>query len=383
MLQSTKIMLTALGAVSLLNYPAAAQQKRNPAPAVGSEIRVLDETQPAGGTVQLKVSLTEPKPISSGTKRLVLDPFAVDEIFGISLWSPLGDVFGVARVADGNLSVNAISPLGSFGTVVDYPILTVAAHIRTDAIAGMTFPLSLDPSSSFVDSLGLVAPFLPSKPGILTIGGSASIHNVIPGGGIWPAGTQIRIVGSGFDPAARIRTKFKTKSAKVVSPSEIQLVLGETVEMDAQKISVTNPNKDSVDYYSYLRAIPQGASLQPAVAAAHPIFPRSFKATQARTAQQAQGATGTVLTALAIQNSNAATAEIRLEAWTPASGVLAQAALTLASGESITRELGEYFQTKLSAGTQVRVTATVPVQVVSFTADAATGELRPLMPVPF
>lgn len=383
MMQTTKFMLTALSAVSLWNCPLTAQQKRNPAPAVGSEIRVLDETQPAGGTVQLKLSLTEPKPISSGTKQLALDSFAFDDVFGISLWSPLGDVFGVARVNAGKVAVNSLSPLGSFGTVVDYPILTVAAHIRADAVTGMTVPLSLDPGSTFVDALGLVEPFIPSKPGILTIGGSASIHNVVPGGGTWPAGTPIRILGSGFDPNARIRTKFKTKSVKVASPTEIQVVLAETVEMDAQKINVTNPNKDSVDYFSYLRAVPQGASLQPAVAAAHPIFPRSLKFVRLSTTQQSHGVSGNVLTALAIQNPNAAPTQVRLEAWTPASGVLAQTTVTLAYGESITRELGEYFQAKLSPGTLVRVFATLPVQAVSFTADSSTGDLRPFISLPF
>ncbi|QOY88150.1 hypothetical protein [Paludibaculum fermentans] len=383
MTQTTKFMLTALSAVSLMNWPAAGQQKRNPAPAVGSEVRVLDETQPAGGTVQLKLSLTEPKPISSGTKRMALDPFAFDAVFGISLWSPLGDVFGVAHVDGGQLAVNSMSPLSSLGTVVDYPILTVAAHIRPDAAAGMTVPLSLDPGSTFVDALGFVEPFVPSKPGILTLAGSASIHNVVPGGGTWPAGTVIHVAGSGFDPAARVRTKFKTKSVLVVNPSEIQLVLAETVEMDAQKINVTNPNKDTVDYFSYLRAVPQGASVQPVVASAHPIFPRSFQFLQVSTTQQSQGVRGTQLTALAIQNSNAATAQIRLEAWTPAGGVLASASLALAYGESITRELGEYFHSKLSPGTMVRVFATVPVQVVSFTADTSTGDLKPFISTPF
>ena len=381
-MQTTKLMLTALSIALLLCSPTAGMQKRNPAPAIGSEVRIFDETQPAGGTVQLKLALTEPKPISSGTKLLALDPFAVDDIFGISLWSPAGDVFGVARVVDGKLTVYSISPLVSFGTAADYPILTVAVHVRSDAITGQASALALDAGSTFTNSLGQSEPFIASKPGILTVGGTASIQNVVPGGGTWPAGTEIRVVGLGFDGAARVRTKFKTQSVEVVSDAEIQIVLGETVEMDGQKITVTNPNRDSVDCYSYLRGVAQGASQQPVVASARPIFPR-LKFQQILTAQQSLGVRGTVLTALAIQNPNSESAQIVLEAWTPASGVLARAEVALAFGETITRELGEYFQTTLAPGTVVRITSTVPVQVVGFTADSSSGELQPTIPLPF
>ena len=86
-----KLIWTALSAVSLLTCPATGQQKRKPGPAFGTEVRFFSEKQPAGGTVQLKLHMTEPKPISSGTKLMDLDPFAFDEIFGISLWEG-GDV---------------------------------------------------------------------------------------------------------------------------------------------------------------------------------------------------------------------------------------------------------------------------------------------------
>lgn len=379
---ATNLICIALSTAALVPLPAAGQQKRNPGPATGAEVRVLDEKQPAGGTVQLKLSLTEPKPISSGTKGIALDQFVFDEVFGIALWSPLGDAFGVARVQNGQLQVRSLSPLGSYGTVVDYPFLTIAAHIRNDAIAGLTFPLSLDASSSFTNLLGQTEPFVPAKPGTLTVGGSASVHNVLPGGGIWPTGSLIRIVGSGFDPAARVRTKFKTRSMQVVSPTEIQLILGETVEMDAQKLTVTNPNRDTVDYYTYLRGVPQGASLVPAIASARPIFPR-LKFQRIATSQQPIGIRGTVVTALALQNSSPETAQIDLTAWTPAGGVSAKAHLTLAFGQEMTRELDEYFGARLAPGTIVRITANVPVQAVTFTADTSSGALQPLISLPF
>ena len=147
--------------------------------------------------MQLKLHMTEPKPISSGTKLMDLDPFAFDEIFGISLWSPAGDVFGVARVENGKLLVQAISPLASYATVVDYPVLTIAAHIRSDAMAGQTFPLVLGAGSVYTNDFGQTEPFIESRPGTLTVGGTASIHNLEPGGGPWPAGPVVRIAGGG------------------------------------------------------------------------------------------------------------------------------------------------------------------------------------------
>ena len=58
------------------------------------EIKVANETIPPGGTVQLKVLLTEPRPIMTGTKSFDMDEGTFDGFYGISLNSPGGDTFG-------------------------------------------------------------------------------------------------------------------------------------------------------------------------------------------------------------------------------------------------------------------------------------------------
>ena len=78
----------------------------------------------------------------------------------------------------------------------------------------------------------------------LTVGGTASIHNV-GGGGTWRQGRWCGLRAADRR-GGEDRTKFKTTSARVVSAT-VRLVLGETVEMDAR--NPANPNRDRVDYY--------------------------------------------------------------------------------------------------------------------------------------
>ena len=63
------------------------------------EIGVRNVAAPAGGTAQVQVALTEPKPISTGDFGFNFDDFA-----GIALFSPGNDALGVA-LAQGNLNL--------------------------------------------------------------------------------------------------------------------------------------------------------------------------------------------------------------------------------------------------------------------------------------
>jgi hypothetical protein len=369
----------ALCAAVFVLDPGAMAQKGAALPTL-AEINVLDEIIPPGGTAQLKFILTEPRPIMTGTQGFALDGNVFDDVFGIAVFSPAGDAFGVAKYEKNQLSVQYLSPLGSYSAILDYPILTVATHVRSTAVPGMQTSVQMGPGFSWTDILGQTFPFVQLKPGILTVGGTVAVHNVVPGGGTWDAGTVIKVLGMGFRPDTKVRTKFVTSSVKVVSDTEIDMVLAGQTVMDAQKFVVVNPKSTSDTYYSYLRGVDAGQSGYPVIASAVPVFPL---ATLRRVTvfQSGPGVTGTGVTALSIQNSNPAPATVVVTASTPL-GQIGQVTLTLAFGQKIVRELGEYFGRQLPAGAKVQVAASEALQFVPFLADTATGKLTPFAPIP-
>lgn len=368
--------------VTILSLPVWAGGKPNPAagtapPAVPGEIRVLNETQPPGGTVQLKFMLTEPTPISSGTQSFAFGGF-FDTADGIELFSSTGDVFGAAVVLDGSIRINYLSPNGTFGSSIDYPLLTVAAHIRPDAVLGQSTQVALSPDSWWLSPLGQAAAFVP-KPGTIAVGGSVSIANVIPGGGAWPAGTIIRVLGQGFQKNTNISSTFKTSNPTIVNGNEIDLQLREPATIDGQSISVKNPDGSSDTYFSYLRGVAQGQSADSLLASTVPIFSTTTH-TAANVIQNSRGINQNVITGLAIQNPGATTASISLEASTPMSGAFATTSISLPFGAKITRELGEFFQQTLQPGTTVRIISNVPVQLVGLLADHDSNVVLPFSP---
>ena len=342
------------------------------------EIKVADETVPPGGTVQLKFSLTEPRPIMTGTKSFAYDDWAFDGFFGVAVSSPLGDAFGVASYGNGGFGVRYLSPSADYGTVVDYPILTIAAHIRPTAPLGAKSLVTLG-AGSFTDPLGQTRSFIQNRPATITVGNKLAIHNVVPGGGTWDAGTVIRVLGTGFTRSTLVTAKFRY-SPRFVSENEIDLVLQRPATMDTQPIVLSDKLGKlnvSTTYYSYLRGVEAAPSANQVIANAIPVFPQ-VAYPQISIDQSGAGFNGSTLTALALQNNNPAPVTLTLTASTPL-GRIGRVSVTLAYGEKITRELGEYFGAPLPIGARVQVEGTGPFQCVPFLADASSGALTPFV----
>jgi len=305
----------------------------------------------------------------------------MDGLFGISLFSPLGDAYGVAQLSNGNLAMTIASPLASLGTNLDYPFVTIAGHVNSSAILGATMPLTLN-NVTLIDPTG-AGISVSAKPGVLTVGGSISVNNIVPGGGTWPAGTLVRILGSGFSRGTALnRASFKINSWTVFSDSEIDLVLGEQVRMDSQFVILSNPDKSTVTYFSYIRGVESVKSSVPVVASSMPMFP-GLAYSQVQTQQNSRGINNNLVTALSIQNPNPSAVTVKIEAESPATGKIAEAAVTLNFGEKITRDLGEFFGLQLNPGTTVKAVSSLPVQFVGFVADPTSGAATPFVPTPF
>jgi len=334
-------------------------------------VRVSSETVPPGGMAQAKVLLTSPQPIPGGGSHFTGTLSTAD---GISLFSSTGDVYGTAVQNGSDVYVQFVSPKGTFGTSVeDYPVMTVTFGVPATALPGQQSLLTLDPSTVWQTALGTPLS-IEIKPGTLTIGGSVSIANVVPGGGRWPAGTVVRILGMGFTPKTQVQLKSAQASSIVyVSPTEMRMTLKNDTPMDGVEVSVKNPDGSTDSYFSYLRGVPVGVSANPLIASAVPIF--STNTTTAATLGPlilpqvgSQYAVG-----LALQNPGAVTANITLTlAGAPA------VTIALAPGQKISRELGEWFGVPVASGASVQVASDVPVQVLGMLGNSADGSVMPI-----
>lgn len=334
------------------------------------EVRTLSERIPAGGTVQVKFLLTQPRPITSGGSAFATDGF---NVLGVSLTSPLGDTAGTAVSHNGTLYVSAISPLGDFGTNLDYPFMTIALEIPATTPTGTIFPLAM-PDATFQGTSGPLTLTDP-KPGTLTIGGSVSIYGVFPGGGTRSAGTVISVLGTGFQPTTKIATKMKISTPVYVSPTEMRFSLQETTTMDQQPIQVTNPDGSQVVFYSYLRGTLIASPSHALLRDTDPIFQTTTHGVATIGPLTAMGPGQ--YTALAIQNPTdgpvAVTFQVQSTGATtivmlPSSGRVIDDLSTLLGGAAI------------GAGDIVTVTSTSGVQILGLNADDVAYTVAPFLP---
>lgn len=337
-----------------------------------AEVRISSELAPAGGTVQVKFSLTNPQPIMSGGTKV-----SAMQLNGVSLWSPLGDAAGAGVLKDGQLQIAAVSPAASLGTSTDYPFLTVTMGVPAEWTAGTTFPLTMDASTSLLSANGALA--VTVKPGVLTVGGNFSIHGVTPGGGTYPAGTTIRIDGNGFLPGAQFRPKaIRFSSYRVVSATEIDFTLQEQTTLDGQMIQVINPGGYTQTYYSYLRGVALRNPSRAFLNTVEPIFQQQTHAIASTSTLPAQSAG--IYAALALQNPNPGPAVATLNL-THADGSLSTATVLLASGNKLVDDLAAILGIpSILQGDQLNVLCTAPIQMLGLAVDENAGTVTPFLP---
>ena len=360
---------------AILWFLILAAQVRGQAPI---EIRIGDETVPPGGLVQIKCSLTDPQPISSGGGTMAFERTWFDSVEGIAVYSIAGDSAGVASPQGGRLAVRFVSPAASLGTQPDYPFLTVVLRTNASAPPGTRTPITLDLSSAWHDALGRPYP-VSVKPGTITFGGSLSVANVVPGGGLVPAGNVVRILGTGFTPNTRVQiNEVNLTATRILSSTEIEVQLQGGTEMSGRRIEVRNPDGQRVTYFSYLRAAPVGASAVPLLGAAVPLFPARPLTDAAMPLTVADHASGR-FEALAFQNQNLVPARIEIELIYASASPSRLTSLTLPPGSRISRALGEWFPgAPLPAGAVVRISAPLATQMMGILGDTRAGTLDPI-----
>jgi hypothetical protein len=371
----------------LVSFAVATLLAQGPGPGSGSgpspgggqtaqvAIKIPNEAAPPDGVVQMKVMVTEPTPITSGGPRLEFDAGLFDAVWGVEVFNPGGDVSGMAMVDGSQVRVSYITSSGFPGT--DYPIMSIALHIRPDAQAGSETQFSLDPQSTWILGPLGVAALKPVAPATVTVGGSLSITNVVPGGGLLPAGSVVSIQGIGFQPKTQVQlNNIKASSIMAVSENEIQFTLAEGTDMTGKKIQVVNPDGSQDIYFSYLRGIPMGQSDQPILSSAVPIF-SSVTHSEAVVGPLAL-LTNKQFAGLAIQNPNLPDARVSVSLYSPLNTLLGGSSFVVPSGYRLIREISELAQGAAPPpGSYAVISSTLRVQMFGFLADAASGTVAP------
>jgi hypothetical protein len=335
-------------------------------------LHIPDESAPPGGVVQMKFLVTEPTPITSGGPRVSVP--SGTSLIGIELFNPNGDVNGVAMTGGSLVTVSSITSTGTQGS--DYPIMTMSFQLPTNVSSGTKLAFSLDPSSTWTLGLLGTATAKPFPPATISVGGSISITNVIPGGGMLPAGTVVRVLGIGFQTGTQVQlSNMKAGSISVISPQEIQIVLAEPAQMTGKKIQVTNPDGSQDTYFSYMRGVPLGQSNQALLASAVPIF-STVTYSQAVFAA-ADSLSASEFTGIAVQNPSLMTASVTFTLLSSSNAPLGSSTVVIPSGYRMMRDISELAGIAPPAGSYVVASSDTPVQMFGFLGDTVTGTVVP------
>jgi hypothetical protein len=359
-----------IAALALVLAPAALHAQL---PFAGVSFKVSKEIAPPGGIAQIKVLVTEPKPISTG--RLFFNYDGFDSVAGIAAMSPQNDAFGVADVRGSQIRFSIVSPTATLGTASDYPILTIAARVPATTPLGTVLRTGVDGGGlRLVGPTGAVYP-TEIDDGMVTVSRGISIDDVTPGSADLAAGSVVTIVGRGFRPSTRIRFgEIRLAAVRYIDATHIQAVLGSAARMHGVRIRAENQDGAKTTYFSYQRTQRQGTSAFATLQHLVPLFPL-------RSTTRATLAIHSAPTALAIQNLNTVVAPAAIQLLAPNGRVLATRVMELSPNRFELKEISEIFGVAYAVPATVRVTSAVPIQVIGIDVDAA-GDATPRAPQP-
>ena len=355
-----------LAAVALFSVPLPASTPN------AVSLKVLDEIVPRGGMVQMKVFVTEPKPISTGRGRISSSVFR--SASGIALMSAGDDARGVAVVSGSDMTLSVVSPGATFGMQDDYPVLTVASRVASTTPIGTVVPFTIDPIGLVLKSATGAAFPVEVENGSYTVTGQGlGVDDVQPGSASLGAGAVVRILGRGFQPTTRVRfNEVALSQTRFISSNRIDVVLGQAARMHGMRIRVENSSGPRVTYYSYQRTTRAGSSLFPVLQSAVPLLPTRFFTT-------ARIPLGSGTTGIAVQNLQSAPATVALDLLSPAGAQMATVTTSLLANQFFLKAATELFQIGYPAGSSVRVRSATPLQVMGVGLSTG-GDATPILP---
>lgn len=348
----------------------------------GVSLAVASPTVPPGGLLQMQVFVTEPKPILKGRQgvksgaALAALGSPLGTVRDAAIFSSGGDVSGVAVLGSAATRFFFSSPLGTFGTNDDIPVITLARPVRASATPGQIENLTLDANDSlWLDPDGRQYP-VELKSGTMTVGGFLSISDVVPGAGVVSPGTLIAIKGVGFQPDSKVDIgEANVETSQYVSPNLIQVTLRDPVEIRGQRVRVENRDNERVTYYPYQRTARIGSSTHPLIASSFPLFSQTAQ----RLGYFRSALHGKVFSGLALQNLNSTSVTATLQLYSQAGVLLSTQTQVLGRNTFIARDLVELFPGVTPAnGTRVKVTSSKGIQMLGLLGDDGSGMVLPV-----
>jgi hypothetical protein len=329
---------------------------------------------------------------------------------GVAVNDPSGQAAGIAvvntSVTPTDIKIQVTSPSALLGTNVSYPVVTMSMPLSNSLTAGQTFPISIDTANTLFADATKNYTTLEFAPGTLTIAapGSPFVSDVIPGGGLLPDRSAIKILGANFNANTRVSIEGTTiiPADVTVTPNEIDVKIcngtvadgatvcpnnGTSFQLDGERVRVKDQNNNfTIEYFTYLRADDvAGASNTALVGLVHPMYSRQtyLSATIPLVNNSTQ------FTGLSLQNTNATDSGIKIELLDSGNASLANTSFILPGrsggnvGKKITRDVvADWFPSPPAGAAKVRMTVTSgpAVQALGMLGDKAAGTVAPVIP---
>jgi uncharacterized protein (TIGR03437 family) len=207
-----------------------------------------------GGWAQIKVFLDGPRS-TGGNVSIDFDPSFFGDVAEVATFSPAGDAYGLAHVNGSHVDAWFISPSGGLGQAPGLPVFAVTVAVLPGLPGGTTAAVTAQVRGQWNGTSG--SQTAATKPGSIQVGGTLSIHEVSPAGGLIPQGTTIRIDGTGFDSSTQVSIEgVNIASTRFVSPQQIEITSGSTIELTGRRLHVTNVAGEHVDRFLALSSAP-------------------------------------------------------------------------------------------------------------------------------
>ncbi len=337
--------VTRLAALLILATPATWADSSDPL-----RLRISSETAPPGGLAQIKLFAERPVLVTQGSLKLDFDPAVFGDVVTATVFSATGDAAGAATVKGRHIDLQFVSDSGGVGQLPELPVAVIAVPVLAEAAPGATAAITAEAGNVEWRGGASGQYTISVTPGEFVAGGKLSVSRVRPGGGLLPAGTLVRIEGTGFTRSTEVAIEdVSLASVQFFSQEEVDLTLAAPAELTGKRLRVRNPDGEEIAHYSWLRSeAPEGEI---------PIFPL-------RTYAGASVIPGgpSFQRGFAIQNPNLGPIEVTLANLDMMGRVIVDSRTApIASGESyVTMATGSRYSNKLF------LTSPDPVRVIEF-----------------
>jgi hypothetical protein len=323
--------------------------------------------------VQVKVSLTEPKPISTGTVKVDL---AFDALEGVNILSPADDAYGLAWPDGGSIRMVTTSALAALGTEAGYPVMTFTVKIPPNGVNGATIPVHIDPTALVVTDANGQPYATKVKDGLIKVGAATLVEDVVPGSDLVQAGQPVSIVGVGFTPTTQLNSDSAAISGLTyVSPSQMVLRFASPTLMHGLAI---RQKSSKATYYSYQRTTNGTLSAYAVLRGVEPMFPGTGVTAAA---VDFPAGYGTNLQILGLQNSHLTPVTVTVGRVLASGAIESLAApLTLDPATRAVLEMRDLFAAPCLQACSVTIAATDSMHVVGAVADPALAQVQIIRP---